>query len=192
LINDQGVVIANCHDLHLHNRRIDAFRNVLPGHNSIVEPNPPGYRVDVSGNEVTDDKDPTDLIPSVNTNVINTTVTPSEVVGDCNTFLDTVNAMFSPYCEKLMFPSCSLCAPYRSVDYCDPSSSFPTLSMPPTTESHTNPSGLEHDGYWFHVNDGRASTTHHGIVPGDLVTSKSDVCPPPLLVMDFPHLCTAV
>ncbi|KAI2501567.1 oxidoreductase [Fragilaria crotonensis] len=71
-----------------------AFRDVPPGNYTVVETNPVGYPVDVSAYDVTDDKDPTDLIPSVNKNVINVTVTAGEL-DDGNKFVDTANFVIS-------------------------------------------------------------------------------------------------
>ena len=128
LIDDQGSVITTTVTSTTGEY---AFRDVPPGDYTVEETNPSGYPVDVNGYDVTDDKDRTDLLQSVNKNVINVSVTPGEL-DDGNTFVDAVMETMlpiqspssapsanpisspSPYCEEMSFPGCSVCAPFRS------------------------------------------------------------------------------
>ncbi|KAI2502637.1 extracellular matrix structural constituent [Fragilaria crotonensis] len=139
-----------------------SFTGVPAGNYSVAETNPAGFPVDISAYDVTNDNDPTDGIPSVDKNVINVTLTSGEV-DDGNSFVDSVDPVESPspapsanpdapislYCEEMSFPGCSVCAPFRSTDFCDTTTSFPSLIQQRTSQFRNNPSALEVDGYWF-------------------------------------------
>ncbi|KAI2514321.1 protein of unknown function DUF11 [Fragilaria crotonensis] len=47
-------------------------------------------------------------------------------------------------------PTCKLCAPSRSLDYCNVSESFPTLIQNRTVAVRSNPTAVATEGYWFH------------------------------------------
>jgi len=54
------------------------------------------------------------------------------------------------YCEEVDRPNCTLCAAFRSPDYCKPSESFPVLIQNRTLQFRSDSAGVVTDGYWFH------------------------------------------
>lgn len=58
---------------------------------------------------------------------------------------------YPDFCELVSTPSCTLCVPFRSPDFCKPSESFPVLVQNRTASFRTpaGSSSLASQGYWF-------------------------------------------
>ncbi|KAI2514173.1 protein of unknown function DUF11 [Fragilaria crotonensis] len=141
------------------------FVGLPPGNYTLTETNPPGYS-DVSDYDETPDGDADDS-NTVPDNKIVVTITPGEKDGG-NNFIDRLSIPdtsrpptsapiprgppSSPpdFCAIVPDPTCKLCAPSRSLDYCNVSESFPALIQNRTSAVRNNPSAVANEGYWFH------------------------------------------